>query len=83
MKTVHCVRCLEEREGLAAKPIPTALGDEVLANVCANCWKLWMETSTKVINEHRLQLFKPEHRKILEDQMRTFLNLPGGPTSGA
>jgi len=42
-----------------------------------------MTMSTKVINEHRLQLFRPEHRNILEEQMKLFLNLaneavPGG-----
>jgi len=75
MAPVQCVHCREEKEGLEKSPMPSALGDQIRSSVCQGCWKEWMTLSTKVINEHRLQLFKPEHRQILEQQMKLFLNL--------
>ena len=76
MALVKCVRCDKEREGLTAAPIHGPLGGGIVDKVCAACWGDWLGVSTKIINEYRLQLFRPEHRKVLEEQMRLFLKLP-------
>ena len=75
MSTISCARCNHEGEALAKPPMPGALGEEVQKRICQPCWQEWMGMSVKIINEYRLQLFRPEHRKTLEDQMKLFLNL--------
>ncbi len=55
--------------------MPSALGESIKLNICELCWKEWLTMSTKIINEYRLQLFRPEHRQILEEQMKLFLNI--------
>jgi Fe-S cluster biosynthesis and repair protein YggX len=72
---IHCLHCNKEKEPLSNAPMPSDLGKKIQASICTDCWKEWMTMSTKVINENRLQLFKPEHRQILEQQMRLFLGV--------
>jgi len=75
MGTVNCKRCQNEQTGFDEPPMPGKMGEKVRDGICQACWKEWMELSTKIINENRLQLFRPEHRKVLEKQMEEFLNL--------
>ncbi|HLG19969.1 MAG TPA: oxidative damage protection protein [Bdellovibrionota bacterium] len=74
MAELKCARCSRAAEGLTAPPIGGAMGERIQKNICGDCWKEWMTLSTKVINEYRLQLFRPDHRKILEEQMKAFFN---------
>jgi Fe-S cluster biosynthesis and repair protein YggX len=72
---LNCVKCGRTAEPMPTRPMPSALGDEVQKKVCPVCWQEWMGMSTKVINEHRLQLFRPEHQAFWIVQLRLFLNL--------
>ena len=65
----------EAAEAMAQAPIPTALGSWILQSTCQACWREWLRAQVILINEHRLSLMDPEARKILEGQMRSFLNL--------
>jgi Fe-S cluster biosynthesis and repair protein YggX len=76
MTEINCVRCHRSAEGLSAAPVGGAMGERVLKHVCGDCWKEWMGMSTKIINENRLQLFRPDHRQLLEEQMKTFFTFP-------
>ena len=42
---------------------------------CSNCWSEWVTYSVMVINEMRLDLSLPEHRKVLKKYERVFLGL--------
>ena len=50
-------------------------GAELLANVCADCWAEWRETSARLINHYGLVLGNPQHRAQLRAAMREFLQL--------
>jgi Fe-S cluster biosynthesis and repair protein YggX len=47
-----------------------------LRETCAACWQDWVEEQTRVINHERLTPAAPEHRALLYQKMRAFLNLP-------
>ncbi len=73
--TITCARCGATGEGLASPPLPTAVGREVHAHTCPDCWKAWLATQVMIINEYRLNLVDPEVRQRLEAEMRRFLCL--------
>ena len=77
MAIVTCTRCKIERPGLDRAPLPGASGQEILANVCSVCWKEWLGTQVKYINEYRLSPLDPRHFEFLLEQARAFLKLPG------
>jgi len=78
MADVTCKRCLKTAPGLAAPPFPGALGREILAQVCADCWAEWQRSEVMVINELKLNFMDPEAQTTLERHMREFLALDGG-----
>jgi Fe-S cluster biosynthesis and repair protein YggX len=72
-----CLRC--GREGAAAlqrPPLPGALGRDVQARVCADCWRDWIKHEVMVINELRLNFMDAGSQEILDKHMREFLHLP-------
>ena len=77
MADVTCTRCKKEAAGLERAPIPGETGQTILANVCAACWKEWLATQVKYINEYRLSPLDPRHFEFLVEQARAFLKLPG------
>ena len=82
MSTVTCNRCGEEREALAAPPLPGPVGATVQASICAPCWAEWEKAEVMVINELRLNFMDPEAQKILQRHMREFLFLEDAETTG-
>ncbi len=76
MVIVHCSRCGADAEGLAEPPFPSPFGKEVQDHVCQVCWTAWEDMRVKVINEYRINLGLPEHRAMLVNITREFLNLP-------
>jgi len=72
---VLCARCQQEKPGLESAPMGGATGAELLANVCADCWAEWRETSARLINHYGLVLGNPQHRAQLRAAMREFLQL--------
>lgn len=77
MAIVTCTRCKNAKPGLERAPIPGAMGETILANVCAGCWKEWLGMQVKYINEYRLSPLDPRHFEFLIEQARAFLMLPG------
>ena len=80
MATVRCTRCKTERAGLERAPLPGQVGQTILANVCAVCWKEWLGMQVKYINEYRLSPLDPKHFEFLLEQASAFLMLPGAAT---
>ena len=78
MAIVTCTRCKSQGPGLERAPLPGEPGQTILANVCAACWKEWLATQVKYINEYRLSPLDPRHFEFLLEQARAFLMLPGG-----
>jgi Fe-S cluster biosynthesis and repair protein YggX len=82
-KMVNCVVLGKEAEGLEKPPYPGELGQKIFESVSKEGWDRWLKQQTILINEHRLQLFKPEARKFLEEEMEKFFfkggsSMPGG-----
>jgi Fe-S cluster biosynthesis and repair protein YggX len=78
MTNVTCTRCGQSREGLDEAPYKGALGEEVRARICADCWQQWKAQELMVINEYRLRLFDRGDRARLDQACRQFLGLQEG-----
>ena len=64
-----CLKC--------SKPIEEAADDPAADKypACAACWKEWTTYAVMVMNEMRLDMSLPEHRKALRKYERTFFGL--------
>ena len=72
---VQCSRCGGTKPKMAERPFKGALGEQVLASVCADCWREWIPMGTKVINELRLDFADPKHAELYDQHMKEFLGL--------
>ena len=63
-RTVRCVKLGREAEGMPKPPIKGELGQRVFENVSKEGWKLWLEHSTMLINELRLDFNDAKAQKI-------------------
>ncbi|MDR2166058.1 MAG: oxidative damage protection protein [Zoogloeaceae bacterium] len=68
-RTVHCVKLGQEAEGLDFPPLPGPLGQKIFENVSKEAWQQWIRLQTMIINENRLNLADPNHRKYLAAQV--------------
>jgi Fe-S cluster biosynthesis and repair protein YggX len=59
------------------------LKERIHAEICAACWRAWLDTQLMAINEYRLNLGKPEHRQVLADLATQFFFEPKAPASDA
>ena len=72
---VHCVKCGQDREGLAAPPFGGELALQVHAKICKPCWSEWIGRQTMIINEYRLNVVDPQAQESLLNEMKQFLML--------
>lgn len=72
-RTVFCEHLKKEAEGLDFQLYPGELGKRVFDSISKEAWGLWQSKQTMLINEKRLNMMDPEHRKFLEEQMQGFL----------
>ena len=75
MPKIKCLKCGQEAERLSQPPYPGALGALILDNTCQKCLDEWKKFSVMVINDYKLRPFLPDHRAILEKNLKQFLNL--------
>ncbi len=68
-RTVKCIKLGREAEGLDMQPYPGALGVRIFENVSKEAWQQWIKLQTMIINENRLNLVDPQHRKYLAEQV--------------
>ena len=76
MSQFTCSRCQESTTPMPQPPFPGDLARLVHENVCAACWKAWLQAQVNLINEHRYVMTNPDHRGKLNAEMRAFLSLP-------
>lgn len=72
-RTVHCEVDGIDTEGLDFAPWPGELGQRIFQHVGKPAWQRWLAHQTMLINENRLTPRNPEHRALLEGEMRRFL----------
>ena len=68
-RTVHCIKLGIDAEGLDFPPMPGPLGQRLFENVSKEAWQQWIKMQTMIINENRLSLADPQHRKYLTEQV--------------
>ncbi len=73
-RTVFCRKYKQELEGLDAPPLPGDKGQQIYDTVSRRAWLEWQAHQTMLINEKHLELFKPEARAYLTEQMERFLD---------
>ncbi len=72
-RTVFCARLEKEAEGLDFQLYPGELGKRIFDNISKEAWAQWQSKQTMLINEKKLNMMDPEHRKLLESEMVRFL----------
>ena len=70
---VKCTRCGHTRAGLDRPPVPGAIGTRAQAEICTECWALWLKQQTMLINHYGLNLMDPQARTFLTRNMDAFL----------
>jgi Fe-S cluster biosynthesis and repair protein YggX len=73
MADVTCTRCGNTRAGLDRAPLPGPLGARAQAEICTECWQLWLKQQTMLINHYGLNLMDPQARQFLTKNMDAFL----------
>lgn len=68
-RMVQCMKLGREAEGMDFPPLPGELGKRVFENISKEAWAGWIKLQTMIINENRLSLADPQHRKYLAEQV--------------
>ena len=69
---VKCVKYGKEMEGLDEPPFDTPFGQKIYDNVSKQAWAAWLEHMKMLLNEYRLQPWKPEAQEFLVEQMNAY-----------
>lgn len=72
-RVIFCHYLQKEAEGLDFKFYPGEVGDRIFNEISKEAWQLWMKKQTMLINENKLNMMNPDHRKQIEAQMIAFL----------
>jgi Fe-S cluster biosynthesis and repair protein YggX len=70
---IFCLKLQQEAEGLAKPPYPGPVGEKIYNNISQAAWQMWQSHQTMLINEYHLNVFEPQSRKFLEEEMEKFL----------
>ena len=78
---VKCVKLGREAEGLDEPPFDSPFGQKIYENVSKEAWAKWQEHMKMLLNEYRLQPWKPEAQEFIVEQMNAYFfgegsNLP-------
>ena len=71
-RIVHCVKLQKDLPGLEEPPFDTELGQKIYENVSQQAWNQWTEFCKMLLNEYRLQPWKPEAQQFLVEQMEQY-----------
>lgn len=71
-RMVQCVKLGKELEGLDEPPFDSPLGQKIYENVSQQAWMQWTEHMKMLLNEYRLQPWKPEAQEFIAEQMNAY-----------
>jgi len=71
-RMVNCVKLGRQAEGLDDPPFDNALGQKIYDNVSKEAWEQWVEHMKMLLNEYRLQPWKPEAQEFIAEQMNAY-----------
>lgn len=72
-ETIHCRRCGEDAPVLQKAPFRNELGERIVAEICASCWKDWLQHQTLLINHYGLDPRDPKAKAFLYEQIEQVL----------
>lgn len=72
VRKVNCAKYGETLTGLSRPPMPGPMGQRLFDEVSQKAWDEWLQHQTRLINEYRLVLAKPEAREFLRNEMEKF-----------
>ena len=72
-RMVKCIKLGLEAEGLDKPPFKGELGQCIFENVSKQGWKMWLDYSTILINEYRLDLMSERGQTLWKQQAEKFL----------
>jgi len=86
-RMVNCIKLDDSLLDLPHRPFNDALGQRIYDTVSSGAWKLWIEHSKKIVNEHHLDLTVKRSHDVLEEQgeelrFRTAGAVPEGHADG-
>ena len=74
-----CTKCEDASPGVEGFiPFVGELKARIAAEICGDCWLAWKDLQIKIINEYKLHMGEPEHRKVLDDHAAQFFRFDGG-----
>ena len=73
MADITCARCGQTRPAFERAPFPGALGRRIVAEICQDCWGLWLKQQTMLINHYGLNVMDPQARSFLTKNLEAFL----------
>jgi Fe-S cluster biosynthesis and repair protein YggX len=69
---VNCVKLGRQAEGLDEPPFDSELGERIYENVSKEAWGQWANHMKMLLNEYRLQPWRPEHQTFIAQQMEQY-----------
>ncbi|WP_076542352.1 oxidative damage protection protein [Shewanella sp. UCD-KL21] len=72
-RNVNCVYLKKEAPGLDFQLYPGDLGKRIFDSISKEAWALWQKKQTMLINENKLNMMNVDDRKLLEENMVSFL----------
>lgn len=72
-RTIFCTYLQRDAEGQDFQLYPGELGKRIYNEISKEAWALWQAKQTMLINERKMSMMNPEHRKELENEMVNFL----------
>ena len=72
-RNVFCSYLKQEAEGLDFQLYPGELGKRIFESISKQAWSEWIKKQTMLVNEKKLNLLNPEHRKLFVTEMVNFL----------
>ncbi len=72
-ETIHCRRCGSDAPRLAKPPFRNDMGERIQKEICANCWKDWLQHQTLLFNHYGLDPREPKAREFLYTQIEEVL----------
>lgn len=73
MADITCSRCGQTRPAFERAPFPGAIGARIVAEICQDCWALWLKQQTMLINHYGLNVMDPQARTFLTKNLEAFL----------
>jgi len=71
-RMVKCVKLGREAEGLDEPPFDNELGQRIYENVSKEAWAQWGHHMRMLLNEYRLQPWRPEHQAFIAEQLEAY-----------